>query len=1485
MFIVFDTETTGLPRNYNAPLSDSENWPRIVQIAWQLHDNTGKLIRSKDHVVFPDGFSIPFNAAKIHGISTEIAIGLGISLKDALTDFINDLNEAQYLCGHNLEFDLNIIGAEFYRLGIGNLFEGKKVLDTMQSSVDFCAIPGGKGGKFKYPKLEELHEKLFNKSFAEAHNACADVEATGRCFFELCRLGIIKAEGSTITTETLSDLNEVAPLILATVNRISDYQKELESKATEPKNISNVKQVITADFKFTHLHNHSQFSVLQSTTEIDDLVKRAGKFGCPAVALTDHGNLYAAFQFWNSINKYNKDVKGFNEKVEKGEAEGPLKVNIKCIIGSELNVTNNRLDKNSQNNGFNQVFLAKNQTGYQNLIKLCSIGFIEGYYYVPRVDKESILKYKEGLIATTGGLNGEIPNLILNIGEEQAEQAFAWWKEQFGDDFYVELNRHNLEDENHVNQVLLRFAKKYDVKYFAANNNYYLDKENAKAHDVLLCVKDGELQETPIGKGRGFRFGFPNDEFYFKSPQEMLQSFQDLPEALECTNEIVDKIQPFSLGRDVLLPEFKLPLGFIESKKEEIEASFVRICGYKKGEWEKKNLSEEQTEKEKAVALKVAQQHIYLVDLTYKGAAKRYPDMPESTKERIDFELATIEKMGYPGYFLIVQDFTTYARDNGVSVGPGRGSAAGSAIAYCLGITNVDPIKYDLLFERFLNPDRVSMPDIDIDFDDEGREKVIKYVIEKYGEQQVAQIITYGTMGGKSALRDTARVLNLPLPEADRLAKSFPDSPDAELKKLFTPTGIADKLKEKLKERSELIQKAEEFVKMAQAEDLQAQTIKQATQLEGSVRNTGIHACGIIITPDELTKFVPVQKAKDADFLVTQFDNSVAESAGLLKMDFLGLRTLTIIKDAIKLIKKTRNIDIDIDAIPLDDPITFQLFQKGQTKGIFQFESPGMQKYLRELKPDKFEELIAMNALYRPGPLAYIPNFIKRKHGQEPITYDLADMEEYLKDTYGITVYQEQVMLLSQKLAGFSKGDADVLRKAMGKKQKDVLDKMKSQFMKGCEERGHDLKVCDKVWTDWEAFASYAFNKSHSTCYAYIAYQTAYLKANYTSEFIAANLTHQMSTTDQVAFYLDECKELNIPVLGPDINESEYKFSVNQHGHIRVGMGAIKGVGENAVLAMIEEREKNGPYKSIFDVTKRISLRTVNKKVLENLAYVGGFDQFKETHRGQYFHIEQGNSLNTIEQAIKYGASFQDGQNSSQVSLFGEGSEVDLPEPKLPKCEPWHNLEKLKKEKDFLGIYISGHPLDDYKFDIENFCNIKISDLKELEKLKGKELRFGGMVTLFNHRVAKNGNPFGSIKIEDYESDIELMLFGNDYLSFRNFMIEGLFVYIKGKVDKKRYNDELEFKITQIQLLSEVRSKNCNNINLSIALENLTEKLIDDLLDLINKNQGTSNVKITVFDRVENTSLELPSKRLKINPTNELFKGLKEIGVENFKLN
>lgn len=1480
MFIIFDTETTGLPRNYNAPLSDFDNWPRVVQIAWQLHDKTGNLLSSNSLIVRPDGFTIPFNAEQIHGISTERAQREGVLLQEAVDLFVRDMKAAEYLCGHNIEFDINILGSEFLRLGLPNFFEGKAVLDTKSDAVtEFCAIPGGKGGKFKWPTLTELYTKLFNATFEEAHNAAFDVAATAKCFFEVIRLNVLKVK--ELSADEISTVKYQEPDLSELL--LHEQRLREEKNTSSNQNSDTIKTTVAADMRFSHLHNHSQFSVLQSTTSIDDLVKRAASYGCPGVALTDSGNLYGAFLFWQSVDKYNKSVKAHNAEIESGQKQGEKKTELKGIIGCELNVCADRKEKSKQNNGYAQVLLAKNKTGYQNLCKLSSIGFVEGFYYVPRIDKEVLQQHTEGLIATTGGLNAEIPSLILNVGEAQAEEAFKWWHNLFGDDFYIELNRHKLPEEEHVNQVLLGFARKYGVKYFAANNNFYLDKNGSEAHDVLLCVKDGELKETPIGKGRGFRFGFSNNEFYFRSPAEMHELFADLPEAIDCTNEIVGKIESYKLGRDVLLPKFEIADDFIEKNSAEIEASLQRLVSFREKEWNDNQIGEDERRHKIIELREIAEQHVYLIHLTYRGAERRYPNMSPEIKERIDFELATIEKMGYPGYFLIVSDFTSKAREMGVSVGPGRGSAAGSAIAYCLGITNVDPIKYDLLFERFLNPDRVSMPDIDIDFDDEGRDKVIRYVIDKYGFNQVAQIITYGTMGGKSAIRDTARVLNLSLPEADRLAKAFPESLDASLKALLSPGGIDSKYLEKIKDRRDVIEQSRNFRKLAEERNLQSDVLKQAYELEGCVRNTGTHACGVIITPDELTKFVPVTKAKDNDMLVTQFDNSVAESAGLLKMDFLGLKTLTIIKDALKHIKKRHKIDIDIDAIPLDDEKTLQLFSRGETNGIFQFESAGMQKYLKELKPDSFTDLIAMNALYRPGPLAYIPNYINRKHGREQIVYDLPGMDEFLKETYGITVYQEQVMRLSQKLANFSKGDADVLRKAMGKKQKDVLDKMKNKFLEGCKVNGHDLAVCDKVWRDWEAFASYAFNKSHSTCYAYLAFQTAYLKAHYPAEFMASVLTHNMGDIKNVTFFMEECRRMNINVLGPDVNESLGDFSVNENGAIRFGMAAIKGVGGNVVEGIVSERETNGRFTSVFDLAKRLNTRIINKKSLEALSMAGAFDTFTELNRAMFF-VQDKDGTTLTDKIIRYGNSAQADNDTAQASLFGDSEEVAVSEPTLPKVEPWGQLEQLAREKEVVGVYISGHPLDTFKLVIMQLCRNTLAQLSDLKALYEKEITVAGIVTVVQHRTTKTGKPFGLFTLEDYEGSYEFSLFGDDYIKFRNFLGEGFFVYIKGRV-QTRFNqpDNFEVKIQKIELLSELKEKAFTAIRLKMNVADVTHELIDKIDHLIKNHPGKCALEVLVEDPFEQTDVKLFSKSLKISVNNDLideFERIPELKIE-----
>ncbi len=1391
MYLIFDTETTGLPRNKTAPLTDLNNWPRLVQLAWQLHDHNGKLLARHNYIIKPEGFDIPYKAEQIHGISTKRALEEGHDLQHVLQTFVNDLQKTSQLIGHNIEFDINIIGAELIR----KKFETDQLLslakiDTGLASIDFCQLSGGPGGKFKMPRLVELHEKLFGKDFGDAHDAAYDVAATARSFFGLIKKKIVNPFDSTPVTEIEYEEPELDEANFA--------KKETKKGAGYTIGDTSGKSI---EGTFVHLHVHSQYSVLQATGNVKALIAKTKAANMPAVAITDLGNMYGVFKF-----------------VQEAIAQ-----QIKPIVGCEFYLSEerrkNKFTKDNPDRRYNQVLIAKNKNGYQNLIRLCSFGFTEGLYGIhPRIDKQLVETYKQDLIATTGNLMSEVPHLILNVGERQAEEAFVWWHKLFGDDFYVELNRHGLAEEDHVNEVLLRFAKKHKVKYFAANEVYYIDKEEANAHDVLLCIKEGEFKSTPIGHGRGTRYGLANSEFYFKSQDEVKSIFSDLPEAFDTIGEILDKVETYTLERNVLLPKYDIPKAF-------------------------------KTEDE------------YLRHLTYEGARKRYPELTPEITERIDFELETIKKTGYPGYFLIVQDFTSKARELGVSVGPGRGSAAGSAVAYCIGITNVDPIAYDLLFERFLNPDRVSLPDIDIDFDDEGRDKVLKYVIDKYGQSQVAQIITYGTMAAKSSIRDCARVMQLPLPEANALAKMVPERPGTTLDMAF--------------------KEIKELADIKKGSDLKADVLKQAIILEGSVRNTGIHACGVIITPDELTKFVPVATAKDSDMLVTQFDNSVVESAGLLKMDFLGLTTLSIIRTAIKNIKKGKGIDIDIDAVPLDDLKTYQLFQRGETTGTFQFESVGMQKYLRQLKPDKFEDLIAMNALYRPGPMEYIPQFINRKHGREPIKYDLPEMEEFLKETYGITVYQEQVMLLSQKLAGFSKGDADVLRKAMGKKQKSVLDKMKDKFIQGCAKNGHAQAICEKIWTDWEAFAQYAFNKSHSTCYSLVAYHTAYLKANFPAEYMAAVLTHSQSNLESVTFFIEECRNLGIKVLGPHVNESGMYFAVNKEGEIRFGLGAIKGTGDAAVEAIIHEREANGTFEDLFDFAKRLNQRSVNKKTFESLALSGAFDCFTALHRRQYVFAKD-NDSSLIEKAIKFAAKTQQEENSAQASLFGGSTGITMPKPKIENVEPFSELEKLNLEKEVVGIYISGHPLDNFKLELTSFCNVTCSQLTELEPLLDKDVRVGGIVTGVEHRTTKTGKPFGKFVLEDFSGNSgkdTFTLFGETYMKFRNFMNNGLFLLIEGNVMRSSWGQQrIEYKIRNIELLDEVATKRINGLALRLPVQGITRELIASLERVCDQNKGNASFKVMLKDENEDLQVELISRTNRIAVSNALIGELKKLG-------
>ncbi|MFC0516229.1 DNA polymerase III subunit alpha [Mucilaginibacter angelicae] len=1186
---------------------------------------------------------------------------------------------------------------------------------------------------------------------------------------------------------------------------------------------------------FSHLHVHTQFSLLDGAADISKLYKKAAKDGMKALAITDHGNMFGVFKFVAEAGKHN----------------------VKPIVGCEFYVVEDRhkkqFTKENKDVRRHQLMLAKNPTGYKNLVKLCSLGYMEGLYSKwPRIDKELILKYHEGIIATTCCIGASVPQAILRDTPENAEKEFRWWLDLFGEDFYIELQRHEIPEQQIINNVLLTYAKKYNVKVICSNDSHYVDQQDSNAHDILLCVNTGDMQSTPIATdeegGKGYRFGFPNDQFYFKTQEEMGKLFHDLPESLDNTNEIVDKVEVLKLKRDILLPNYVIPDEFKIHNTPDADTL---------NQWE------------------------YLKHLTFLGAKERYIDISPDAEERINFELFTIRTMGFAGYFLIVADFIRAGRDMGVFIGPGRGSAAGSVVAYCIGITNIDPIKYNLLFERFLNPDRKSMPDIDTDFDDAGRQKVIDYVVDKYGKNQVAQIITYGSMAARTSIQDVGRVLDMPLADVSAMKKLVPETLGITLK--------------------DAIEQVPELKEILNGNDLKAQVLREAEKLEGSVRNTGVHAAGIIIAPYDLTDIVPVATAKDSDLLVTQYDGRVIEDAGVIKMDFLGLKTLTIIKDALRMIKQNHGVVIDIDYIPLDDLKTYELYQRGDTNGTFQFESDGMQMYLRELKPDRFEDLIAMNALYRPGPIEYIPNFISRKHGREPVVFDLPDMEEYLGETYGITVYQEQVMLLSQKLAGFSKGDADVLRKAMGKKQIEVLNKMEAQFMDGAVAKGHPKDKLTKIWTDWKAFAQYAFNKSHSTCYAFVAYQTAYLKAHYPSEYMAAVLNNQ-NNIEKITFFMEECRRMGVEVLGPDINESDMAFAVNKRGQVRFGLTGVKGVGDKAVESIIEERTANGPFETVYDFARRSNTRSVNRKSYENLVYGGAFDGFGIA-RAQFFAKTELGTLTGVERLIKYANDYQNVQSSSQSSLFGGSVASYVPEPAMPDVEEWALIEKLKYEKMVIGIYLTGHPLDNYKVELKRFCNASISDLKLMQKARSGEggedvmgafnelrrrgeLRIGGLVSSVQHKMTKTGKPFGTFVFEDYNESYEFALFGDDYVKFRNMMMEGYFLHIKGNIEEKfRQKDNWDLRILVMDLLSEMRDKHTKSLTVCIDVQMLNSKLLDEIQHMIDDNNQKYPVKncklrFQIKDREEVMLVELSSKSFKVNPSDDFMAGIHSLTNE-----
>lgn len=1393
MYLIFDTETTGLPRNYSAPLTDFDNWPRCVQLAWQLHDETGKLVSAGDYIVKPDGFTIPFNSEKVHGISTERANKEGIRLVEVMDHFNRDVERTTFVVGHNLEFDLNIMGSEYLRMKRTNPLSEKIAIDTKDESTEYCAIPGGRG-RYKWPTLAELHDKLFDVGFEEAHNAAADVDATARAFLELVRIGVIKPNFpsehalSAANPSDKIDTSQYMPKIEELRRRGVTGDEDESENMLDITGETGGEEIGAA---FVHLHNHTKFSVLQAASGVKDIALKAKEDGMPAVAITDLGNMYGVFHF----------VKAAKE------------AGVKPIIGLEAYFVEDRQQKkftrDHKDKRYQQVFLAKNRQGYKNLAEMCSLGFVEGYYYkFPRVDRELVEKYREGVIATTGGLSGEIPDLILNRGEEVAEEALKWWHDLFGDDLYIELMRHGLEEEERVNSVLLKFAKKYGINVIATNNTFYLAKEDAKAHDALLCIDNNESISTPIGRGREKRFGFPNDEFYFKTQSEMKSLFADVPEAIINTEKLAEKIEYIDLeSKKIHLPHYDMPEGF------ETEDAYLR-------------------------------------HLTIEGAKKRYRDVESEVLDRIDHELGIIEKMGFAGYFLIVQDFIAAARRMGVYVGPGRGSAAGSVVAYCTGITNIDPLKYDLLFERFLNPERVSMPDIDIDFDDDGRQRVIDYVVDKYGKDQVAHIITFGTMAARSSVRDVARVLDLPLSEADRIAKLVPET-------------IGISLEDSFKEVKELRE-------LKESDSLEGRTLQMAETLEGSVRNTGIHAAGVIIAPDKLTNYIPVGTAKDADLYVTQFDGKVIEDAGMLKMDFLGLKTLSILKTAIQYVKDNHGLEYKLDDIPLDDEKAYEMFQQGATVGIFQFESDGMRKHLKNLKPTGINDLIAMNALYRPGPMQFIPDYIRRKHGEEEVVYDHEDLRDILEPTYGIMIYQEQIMMVAQRMGGYTLGEADVLRRIMGKKKPELLPPQEKKFIKQAVEKGYDKKTAKEVFDKMAMFAGYGFNKSHSAAYSVVAYQTMYFKANYTAEYMAAVLSHNMGDIKKVSFFIEECQRIGIPVDQPNINTAEGKF-VARNGRVQYGMSAIKGVGSAAIEQIVIERNDKGEFRSIFDFSSRIDTRVCNKKTIESLAQAGAFDTL---------HANRAQLLASIEDVLSYASRKQEEERLNQVSLFGSGSSGEgglLSEPKLRECPPWTNIERLNKERELIGFYLSGHPLDKHKEDARIFATHTLSE-DELNNLNGQEtIKVIGIFTNVNRVTDRKGRPMAFAQIEDLYGSTEILIFSEVYDRHQGMIAPDTVVLLEGKVSSRK--GELSIIANSMDRVENLREKHQAKLQLTLLLQ--TGRLNGDELkrvaDLLAEHKGETPVKLVVQSAHAQSPIRMSVRKFVVEPNNILLSGLKEV--------
>ena len=1236
---------------------------------------------------------------------------------------------------------------------------------------------------------------------------------------------------------------------------------------------------------FIHLHVHTQYSLLDGQASIPKLVDKAIKDGMRGMAITDHGNMMGVKEYFNYVNKINKG--------RKDEGLEPFKP----IFGCEMYVANRTLyDKDKDrgdNTRYHLIVLAKNERGYHNLVKLVSKAWVDGFYTRPRTDHDELERHAEGLIVCSACIAGEVPRFILNGNIEEAERRLLWYKRVFGDDYYLEIQRHEVHDpkqranretyplQQQANAVILELARKHNIKVVCTNDVHFVDEENAEAHDRLICLGTNRDLDDPK------RMLYTKQE-WFKTQAEMNDIFADVPEALRNTLEVLDKVETYSIDHAPIMPNFAIPKSFGTEEEyhqrftdEQLFQEFTRdengneVCSREEAEKKVKRLGGVK----KLYRLKLEAD--YLGSLAYAGARHIYGEpLSKEVDDRIRFELHVMKTMGFPGYFLIVQDYINAARyELDVSVGPGRGSAAGSVVAYCLGITKVDPIKYDLLFERFLNPDRISLPDIDVDFDDDGRGKVLSWVTQKYGEANVAHIITYGTMATKSSIKDVARVQKLPLDMSNALVKAIPDRlPDA-------PDGKPRKmnLKNVLACVPELQQAA------ASPNETLRETVRYAQMLEGNVRNTGVHACGVIICRDDVSDWVPVSTADDKEtgekLICTQYEGSVIEDTGLIKMDFLGLKTLSIINEAVKNIHDSLGIDIDIDSIDIDDPATYDLYCEGRTIGTFQFESAGMQKYLRELQPTTFEDLIAMNALYRPGPMDYIPDFIDRKQGRKPVKYDIPCMEKYLKDTYGITVYQEQVMLLSRQLANFTRGESDTLRKAMGKKLKDKLDHMKPQFINQGTSNGHDPKILEKIWGDWEKFASYAFNKSHATCYSWVAFQTAWLKDNFPAEFMAADLSRNLDNITEITKLMSECKSMHLQVLGPDINHSRQKFSVDEDGNIRFGLGAIKGLGEGAAEAIISERLKNGPYKTIFDFIQRVSLPAVKRSGIETLVLSGALDVFKDVKREQYFAPNSRGEL-FIDVLVRYGIRFQESKQSAEASLFGM-DEVEVATPPIPQIiEEWSKLEKLNKERDLVGIYLSAHPLDDYSIVLNNVCTTHMIELADKQRWLNQDITFGGIITGLRNGVGKSGLPFGIVTIEDYTGAGELPLFGKEWSTWANYMTIGNSIYVTAHVEPGKYNaNRIDITIGKVDYLVDVKDELIHDITITIPLTSMNEDTVEEMIQHIEGHPGTTDLYFHIPDPEGQMPLTLHSREHKITVQRSLIEFIDSRESLSYRIN